>query len=361
MTVNYTSSPAVPEKLDAKWRILAAVMLGTFMAPLDGSIVNTVLPDITRYFRTEISIAQWVPTIYLLTISCLILLYGRLGDMVGYKRIFLYGLAAFVVSSILCGSSQSIWMLIAFRAVQGLAAGMLMAVGLAIVTAAFPPQERGKAIGVYAISISVALGLGPTIGGVIAEDLSWHYVFFINAPIGVAALLWGARVIPKGSTRPGQHLDFAGASLALVFLASFLLYANQGETWGWTSPKALIVLFIGVVSGIAFVWTEKRSAQPMLNLSLFRSRRFSFASMSALLSFISLYAVVFLTPFYLVFARHYSIVKAGLIMGAAPIATLFFAPVSGALSDRFGTRAFAVSGMCVAAFGPVPDEQPGSF
>jgi EmrB/QacA subfamily drug resistance transporter len=336
---------------EAKWLILTAVMLGSFMGPLDGSIVNTVLPDITRFFETEISIAQWVPTVYLLTISCLILLYGRLGDMVGYKRIYLCGLAAFTVASIICGLSQSIWMLIAFRAIQGLAAGMMMAVGYAIVTAAFPPAERGKAMGIYAISISVGLGLGPTLGGLIAEYLSWHYVFFVNVPIGIAALLWGYRIIPRGSTNPGQHLDFAGAATAFVFLTTILLYANRGEAWGWLSPTGIVLLIVALVSAAAFIWIERRSAQPMLNLALFTNRRFSFASLSALFSFMALYALVFLTPFYLAFALHYSILKVGLVMAASPIATLFVAPLSGALSDRIGTRGLAVCGMIISTLG----------
>ena len=336
---------------EAKWLILTAVMLGSFMGPLDGSIVHTVLPDITRFFETEISIAQWVPTVYLLTISCLILLYGRLGDMVGYKRIFLYGLAAFTVASILCGLSQSIWMLIAFRAVQGFAAGMMMAVGFAIVTAAFPPAERGKAMGIYAISIAVGLGLGPTLGGLIAEYLSWRYVFFINVPIGIAALLWGYRIIPRGSTNPGQRLDFAGAATAFVFLTTILLYANRGEGWGWLSPAGIGLLIVALGSGAVFIWIERRSAQPMLNLALFTNRRFSFASLSALLSFMSLSALIFLTPFYLAFALHYSILKVGLVMAVSPIATLFVAPLSGALSDRVGTRGLAVCGMIISALG----------
>ncbi|MFC1994665.1 MFS transporter [Chloroflexota bacterium] len=346
-----TNELAVRKRLEPKWLILGAVMLGTFMAPLDGSIVNTVLPDITRYFKTDISIAQWVPTVYLLTISCLVLLYGRLGDMVGYRTIFLCGLASFTAVSILCGSSQSIWMLVAFRAVQGPAAGMLMAVGAAIVTAAFPPTERGKAMGIYAISIAVALGLGPTIGGLIAENLSWRYIFFINVPIGIAAVFWGFRVIPRGNTNPGQRLDLPGALTAFVFLTTLLLYANRGENWGWGSPLPLTLLAVAIFFGIAFFLIERRSAEPMLNLSLFGNRRFRFASLSALLSFMALYTAVFLTPFYLVFALHYSILKVGLVMAASPIATLFVAPLSGALSDRFGTRFFAVCGMCIAAAG----------
>jgi len=337
--------------IDAKWLILIAVMLGTFLAPLDASIVNTVLPDIARYFETEISIVQWVPTVYLLTISCLILLYGRMGDMFGHKNIFLYGVAGFTIASTLCGISQSVWMLIAFRAVQGLAAGMLMAVGLAIVTSAFPPHDRGKAIGVYAIAIAAALSLGPTLGGLIAEYLNWRYVFFVNIPVGIVAVIWGARIIPRGSKVPGQRLDYAGAVTASIFLVTMLLYANRGEEWGWVSPFPLALLVTAIVFGGLFYWIERTTVQPMLNMSLFSSRQFSFASLAALLSFMALYAVVFLVPFYLALVLDYSIIKVGLVMAASPIATLLIAPLSGILSDRIGTRIFTVCGMGISAVG----------
>ncbi len=346
-----SAAPAEKTGLDAKWLILSAVMLGMFMAPLDASIINTVLPDITRYFETELSIAQWVPTVYLLTISCLILLYGRLGDMVGYKKIYLWGLAGFTVASVLCGASQSIWMLIAFRGVQGLAAGMMMAVSFAIVVAAFPPLERGKAMGIFGIAVAVGLGLGPTLGGLIAEHLSWRYVFLINVPIGIAAVIWGARIIPMGSTNPGQRLDIAGAATAFVSLTSLLLYANRGEAWGWGSTSSITLLAIALLFGALFIWIERRSEQPMLNLGLFKNRRFSFANLSALLSFMALTAVVFLTPFYMVFILNYGILKVGLVMAAAPIATLIVAPTSGILSDRIGTRGLAFCGMAITGVG----------
>jgi EmrB/QacA subfamily drug resistance transporter len=342
---------AVRKGLDPRWLILLAVMLGTIVTPLDASIVNTILPSITTTFRTDIAIVQWVPTVYLLTVCCLILLFGRLGDIAGHKKVYLYGLAAFVIASVLCGSSQHIWMLVVFRALQGLAASMIMSVGLAIVTAAFPSSERGKAMGIYAIGIAVGLGLGPTLGGLIAEYLSWRYVFFINVPIGIAAILWGLRVIPLGRTNPGQRLDWYGTLTSLIFLLGLLLYANRGESWGWTSPESLVALVTGVIFGVVFFWIEHASTQPMLNLALFANRKFSFASISALLSFMALYALVFLTPFYLTFALHYSILKVGLVMAASPVVTLFIAPISGALSDRIGTRVLAVCGMFIAALG----------
>jgi EmrB/QacA subfamily drug resistance transporter len=336
---------------DAKWAILAAVMLGSIMGPLDGSIVNTVLPSITLHFHTDISIAQWVPTIYLLTISCLILLYGRLGDMIGYRTVFLSGLAAFTVTSVLCGISQTIWMLIAFRALQGLAAGMMMSVGYAIVTTAFPPRERGKAMGIYAISIAVGLGLGPTLGGLIAQNLSWRFVFFVNVPIGIAAVFWGYRIIPRGGRKPGQHLDIRGAAAAFVFLTSLLLYANRGDSWGWSAPASLVLLAVALVSGAVFIRMEKRAAQPMLNLSLFANRVFAFANLSALLNFVATYAVVFLTPFYLSIVLEYDVLNIGLVMAASPVATLFVAPLSGIVSDRIGSRPLAFCGMCLSAAG----------
>ena len=345
------SAQVMKKGLDPKWLVLAAVMAGSFMGPLDGSIVNTVLPEITRSFGTDISIAQWVPTVYLLTVSCLILLYGRLGDIIGYRKVFLIGLSCFTVASMLCGLSQSIWMLIGFRALQGLAAGMTMAVGIAIITAAFPPRERGKALGIYAVSIAAALGLGPTLGGLIAEYLSWRYVFFVNVPIGLLAIFWCYRVVPQGVTKPGQRLDWYGAFTAFVFLASLLLFANRGQDWGWGSAAIISLLAVAVISAAAFLWVERRTEQPMLNLGLFKSRVFSFASLSALVNFMALYALIFVTPFYLAYVLGFSILKVGLVMAAAPVATLFVAPLSGVLSDRIGTRPFAVGGMCICAVG----------
>lgn len=343
--------PPMPpsQGLPNKWQILAAVMLGSIMGPLDGSIVNTVLPDITEHFRADIALMQWVPTVYLLTISCLILFYGRLGDMVGYKRVFLLGLGAFIATSVLCGVSQNVWMLIAFRALQALAAGMMMSVGYAIVTTAFPPQERGKAMGIYAVSIAAGLGLGPTLGGLIADNFSWRYIFFINMPIGLAGLILGGRVIPSGGRKPGQYLDWPGALTALIFLFSLLLYANRGEDWGWLSLRGIILLASTGVFGIAFLLIERTARQPMLNLDLFRNRSFALANLSALLSFMSLYAMIFLTPFFLVFVLGFSILKVGLVMIASPMATLIVAPLSGALSDRIGSRWLTVLGMLIAA------------
>lgn len=337
----------------SKWMILGAVMMGVIMGPIDGSVVNVVLPSIATHFQCDYAFAQWVPTIYLLAICSFILVYGRLGDMLGYKKIFLTGLACFGGASLLCGLSQSIWMLIVFRAIQGLMVAMQMALGMAIVTSAFPPKERGKAIGIYSIAIALGLMLGPVLGGIIAQYLSWRFVFFINVPIAVAALLWGYRVIPRGIKKPGQHLDLAGAGLAFLFLFSMLLYANRGERLGWFSGWGITLLLLTLVFGWLFFRLERRSEQPMLDLAIFSNRRFSFACLSLMLNFMALYTVVFLTPWYLADGLQYSVLTVGLVMMSFALLTFIVGPLSGSLSDRIGSRGLAFVGMTIHAFGLV--------
>ena len=346
-------SVAEENRFAKKWIVLAAILVGSLLTPLDSSIVNTVLPDITTHFHTDIAIVQWVPTVYLLAICCLIMMFGRLGDIIGHKKVFIYGLVFFTLASVMCGLSQSIWMLISFRVLQGLAAGMIMAVGFALVVAAFPAAERGKALGIYATGVAVAMSIGPTLGGVIADHLGWRYIFFVNVPIGVVAFVWCSRVLPLGLLKPGQRLDFPGTIAFFIFLPTLLLYFNRGEEWGWVSPVSLTLLSISVVFGGLFLWIEKTSKQPMLSLGLFKDRVFGMVTLSNFLYFNAFSAFVFLTPFYLKFVLEYSTSTVGLIMIASPVVMLFVAPTVGTLSDRFGTRIFAIGGMCIATIGLV--------
>ncbi|MFH1625121.1 MAG: MFS transporter [Pseudomonadota bacterium] len=330
-----------------RYSVLAAVMLGSIMGPIDASIVNVVLPTITGSFGVGISTAQWVPMIYLLTISSLLLFYGRLGDILGYKRVYLAGLAGFIIASGLCGLSPAVHWLIAFRAIQGLAAGMMMAVPYAIITASFPPTERGKALGINAISISAGLAIGPSLGGFITSLLGWRFVFLINIPIGITGLLWGHHVIPELKGQLGK-IDIPGVATASVSLFSILLFVNRFQNLGFSYTTGILFL-VAVVSGIGFLLIESRVTQPMLNLSLFRNATFSFANVSALLNFMSQYVMVFLTPFYLQRVLHYAPNNVGLIMTSFPLAVMAIAPFSGSLSDRMGTRMLACLGAGICA------------
>lgn len=278
--------------MERKWLVLAAVMLGSVMGPIDASVVNVVLPTIAEVFGTGISTAQWVPMVYLLMISSLLLTYGRLGDMHGYRAVYLSGLAGFAASSAVCGLSGSIGMLIAARAVQGVTAGMMMAVGPAIIVGAFPASERGRALGINATSIAIGLAVGPTLGGFIAAYLGWRFIFFINIPIGVAALLIASRILPEAEPRPGESLDLVGAGSAFVGLFSFLLIVNRWQAMG--QPQRLGLAAVMAAAVLVFIRTELTVPQPMLDLRIFSIRTFTFANLSAMLNFMSQYILVFL-------------------------------------------------------------------
>ena len=338
---------------------MAAIMLGSIMGPIDASIVNVVLPTISQSFSVGISTAQWVPMIYLLTISSLLLFYGRLGDILGYKKIYLSGLAGFVIASGLCGFSPTIHWLLTFRAIQGLAAGMMMAVPYAIITASFPAAERGKALGINAISISAGLAIGPSLGGLVTSLLCWRFVFLINIPIGIAGLLWGHHVIPELKGQLGK-IDIPGVVTAFISLFSILLFVNRFQSLG-LSYSTSIMLLVAVLAGIGFLRIESRVTQPMLNLGLFRNVTFSFANVSALLNFMSQYVMVFLTPFYLQRVLHYAPNNVGLIMTSFPLAVMVVAPFSGSLSDRIGTRTLACLGAGISALSLIPYEPIASL
>jgi EmrB/QacA subfamily drug resistance transporter len=332
-----------------RYKILAALMLGGIMGPIDASIVNVILPTIAHFFNASLATAQWVPLIYLLTISSMLLFYGRLGDIWGYRLIYLIGLGCFVAASLFCGLAPTIYFLIVFRALQGIGAGMMMAVPFAILTAVFEPHERGKAMGINAISISAGLALGPTLGGLLTALWSWRLVFLINLPIGLIALLWGLKVIPDLKGKPGR-MDFGGALTAFVSLLSFLFFINHLQVDGWSLLSGS-ALGIALLAGIAFLYFESHLPDPMVNLDLFKNHTFSLGIISSLLNFASQYTLVFLTPFYLQRVMNYSPEKIGFLMTSFPLAVMLVAPLSGALSDKFGSRRLAVlgSGLCAVA------------
>ena len=336
--------------IEKKWLILAAVMLGSIMGPIDASVVNVVLPTITEFFHADLATAQWVPMIYLLMISSLLLTYGRLGDILGYRTIYLSGLAGFIFSSALCGFSRNIEMLITCRALQGITAGMTMAVAFAIVVAAFPPYERGKALGINATSIAVGLAIGPTLGGFVATYLGWRFIFYINIPIGIAGLLLAAKVIPGPpieEERVKQRIDVVGAGTAFIALFSFLFSVNRWQTMDMQTRMPLLFVFSTALS--LFLHTERHVLQPMVNLSLFKIKTFSFANLSSMLNFMSQYVLVFLTPFYLQRILQYTPDQIGLVMVSSPLVVLMVAPFSGALSDRIGTRVLSALGAGICA------------
>lgn len=338
-------------RVERGWLVLSAVSVGTFMATLNTSIVNISLPVIAGDFGTGVSDVEWVVISYLLATGTLLLTFGRLGEVAGYRRVYLSGLALFTAAGTLCGLSGGLGSMVVLRALQGVGAAAVQAVGPAIVTAAFPPSRLGRALGVNAMSVSFGLALGPTLGGFIAEWLSWRWIFFLNLPIGLAGIPWTWRILPRAGGGADQRFDPAGALLAGGMLLCLLLALAEGGGWGWASPFTLGLFALAAAFAAAFVAVELRSPQPLFDLRLFAIRAFSAGNLSLLVTFVALLSATFLMPFFLQRGQGLSALQAGLLMTPLSLTTLVVSPFSGALSDRIGGRLLASAGLACAALG----------
>ena len=334
--------------------VLIALGIGTFMSALDGSVVNTILPLLAREFQASVAGVEWVTTVYLLTVSALLLIVGRTGDLYGHKVVYMTGFAIFIIGSAICGAATSLHMLVVMRGVQAVGAARLYANAPAILTRTFPAEQRGRALGAQATFTYLGLTAGPSLGGWLASALGWRWVFYINIPVGLAAVILGALVIEND--RPESHrerFDFLGAALFTTGLVTLLIALNQGHDLGWTSPMILGLFTAAALLLASFIVVENRSAAPMLDLSLFHSRVLSAATASALLNYVCTYAVLFVMPFLLIQGRALNTQQAGLVLTAQPIVMAIVAPFAGALSDRIGSRILATGGMFVLAIGLV--------
>ncbi len=333
-----------------KWFILFSVSLGVFMCSLDATIVNVSLPTMTSYFNTSMVHVEWVVMIYLLTISSLLLTYGRLGDMYGHKPIYLCGFIIFTLASALNGTAPSIGYLIAFRALQALGAGMIMAVVQAIIVSTFDSSQRGQAMGINAVMVALGLASGPMIGGFLVSHLGWQSIFLVNIPVGILGILAVWLIVPYKKGTP-QKFDYLGALTSLMFLSMFLLALSNGQGWGWTSPSVVGLFTLSIIFFIFFIIIEQKHRQPMIQLSLFRNRLFLAANIASMLNYLTQYVVVFIMPFYLINLVNMPTNKVGLIMGSFPLMAALVAPFSGSISDKIGSRTLTSLGMSIIAVG----------
>jgi EmrB/QacA subfamily drug resistance transporter len=337
--------------MERKWLILTSVSLGSLMATLDGSIVNIALPAMQNDFRIDLTTVEWVVVAYLLVVGSLLLPVGRLGEVVTFKRVYLVGFAIFTLASICCGAAPTAEVLVGFRVVQAIGAAMIMAMGPAIVAHTFPATERGRALGLNGISVSIGLSLGPALGGILTQAATWRAIFLINAPIGLVAILWAARILPPETSGHGRSFDVRGAALSGVALFSLLLALSDGQEWGWSSPAIVILFAAFVVLGALFLVVERRSLEPMIDLALFRIRPFSAGLASVVVAFAGLFTATFLLPFLLQQGRDFTPIEAGLLLTPVPITMALVAPLSGSASDRFGPRVLASAGMAIMVLG----------
>jgi EmrB/QacA subfamily drug resistance transporter len=341
------SSPAQSSDYSRKWYAMAAVGVGVLLATIDGSIVNIALPTIRADFATSLPVVQWVSVAYLLTLASLTLGVGRWGDIVGKKRIYLAGFVLFTLASVLCGAAPSIGFLIGFRVIQALGAVMILALGAAILTEAFPPQERGKALGLIGTFVSVGVVTGPVVGGLILSTFEWRAIFLVNLPVGIIGIWMVIRFVPRTPPAGGQRFDLPGALLLALALLLFSLGVTFGQDLGYGSPAVVAAILGGLVLGVAFIVVEKRTPTPMLPLGMFRNPLLSVSVATGFLAFSALSATFFLLPFYLEGVLGFDLPKTGLALSAAPLVIGVVAPLAGALSDRMGVRRLTLAGLTI--------------
>jgi EmrB/QacA subfamily drug resistance transporter len=334
-----------------KWYVMISVCFGVFLATIDSSIVNISLPTLVTALESNFATVQWVVLAYLLTITALLLGVGRLSDIIGKKVLYIAGFFVFLLGSLFCGLSQSAGLLIASRVLQAIGASFLMALGPALLAEGFPPEERGRALGISGLSVSLGIILGPTLGGLILGHLSWHWIFFVNLPVGLIGIPIAIRSLPSSSRRNRERFDLFGSVLLLIALSSLLFCLTFTQSLGIYSPVTiglfvLFLLFIGI-----FIKVELSTKQPVVDLSLFKNMLFSVNLITGFLTFVASAGTIFLIPFYLQNVLNYDPQVAGLLLAVFPITLGIVGPLSGWLSDRFGFRLLTVVGLAILSFG----------
>jgi EmrB/QacA subfamily drug resistance transporter len=329
-----------------KWWTLAAVSFGLFMIMLDNTVVNVALPSIQDDLGADLSELEWIVAGYALTFAALMLTGGKLADLLGRRLMFVAGLVLFTLASLACGLATSSEFLIGARIVQGAGAALMNPATLSIISATFPPRERGTAIGIWAGVSALALAIGPLVGGLLTEHGHWSWIFFVNVPVGILAIVASYLLIDESrDTSHEQRLDLPGlltSGLGLFALTYGLIEAN---TYGWTSGRILGAFAVAVVGLVLCVLLERHQRLPMLDLSLFRSGTFAGANLVVLLVALAMFGVFFFVSLYMQNILGYSAVQAGAAFLPMTLLIILIAPIAGRTSDRIGSRWMMACGM----------------
>ncbi len=347
------SPPAESNSVNrTKWMSLLAIGMGVFMGTLDMSIVNVSLPTLVQEFETSFATIQWVILGYVLVVTSMMLGAARLGDMFVKKRLYCLGLGLFTIGSLLCGFAPTVGWLIAFRILQGCGAVINQALGMAIIVEVFPDSERGRALGFMGSIVSVGLAMGPAIGGIIVGMIGWRWIFWVNVPICIFAVLVVVRFLPTTIPYIGkQRFDLWGAFAILMTLGFYSIGMTMGQDTGFSSRVVQMFLILAGIGFFAFPLLEKHMDQPMVDLSLFKNILFSTNLVMGLLTFIVLGGGVFILPFFLQLVLGYPPQVIGFLLMAIPVTVAIVAPLAGAVSDRYGPRGISLIGLLILAAG----------
>ena len=333
-----------------KWWTLAAVAFGLFMIMLDNTVVNVALPSIQHALGIDRAELEWVVNAYALTFGVLLLSGGKLADLFGRRLIFIAGLVIFTGSSLACALATGPEMLIGARTVQGIGAALMNPATLSIITATFPPRQRGMAIGIWAGVSAMALAIGPLLGGVITEHISWNWIFYVNVPIGVLGVVASIVVVPESrDTSHEQRLDLPGLLTSGIGLLALVYALIEAHSFGWTSARILSLFVVAAIALAAFVYVEMHQRLPMLDLTLFRNGTFTGANIVAILVTLAMFGIFVFFPIYMQTFLHWSPIQSGAALLPWTILIVIFAPIAGRLSDRVGSRWLMAGGMTTVA------------
>lgn len=337
---------------DRRYVILANTLLGTFMSTLDGSIVNVALPVIAKELFIDINRVQWIVTSYLLAVSTLILIFGRIADIKGKKVVYQNGFVVFSLGSLFCGLSHSIEFLIISRIIQASGAAMIMACNYGIITSVFPKNERGKAIGFVGTAVALGSMVGPPLGGFLTGLFSWESIFLINVPIGIAAYFIGRKVLPKDSALNSKEaFDKKGVVTLSISIITIIWALLSIENLGLMNIFIIGAFVISIVTFILFINIERKNREPIVDLSLFENKLFIVSIFCAFISFSAMFCINIIHPFYLQYILKLSTESSGMLLTIFPVIVALVAPISGFLSDKIGGKILTLFGLSIMSIG----------
>ncbi|MCH4172149.1 MAG: MFS transporter [Lactobacillus sp.] len=331
------------------WLILVAIGLFSFMSNLDASIVNIAMPQISKGLAIPVNQAEWVTSIYLIFMCALLLFFGRLGDMYGKTRVFKVGTLVFILGSFLSGLELSLGFLLFARIIQAFGASMTLSNSFGIVTSAFALKQRGRAMGFVGTFVALGSVAGPALGGLILAHLTWGYIFWVNVPVGIIAILISFIVFPKQDQRKSEPMDWPGFLSFAGFIVALFMAIFLGQEWHFNDLRVLGLFLAALILLITFIVVERRHAQPLVDFKLFKNQPFTYGLVSALLIFLSNFFPNVLMPFYLYNARGFAIGMAGLLLAIFPIVMLVAGPIGGYLADYYNAQFVTIIGLSLIA------------
>lgn len=335
------------ENVSSKWLVLLVIVIGSFMAALDSSIVNIAIPKIMSVFGVSLDEVKWVLTAYTLTLGAVVPITGYLGDVFGSKKLFMFALVTFTVGSFLCGLSWSNEVMIVFRIIQALGGGMIMPVSMTMMMQTFPKSELGTAIGFWGISVLAAPAIGPTLGGYIIEKLDWRIIFYINVPIGILGVFMAGILLQGADRKPFTQFDYIGFISSTIAIVSILYVLGEGSNIDWEDIKNPILLVVGIFCMIIFIITELSNKDHLIELRILKNFDFSISQIIQCILFFILMGGMYVMPLFLENIRGYTAMETGIILLPSAICQAFIMPISGKIFDKIGAKIPGTIGVLV--------------